>query len=79
MLAKNVQAPQAFRHPALSFTTIASRLAPTGKPTCYAFGFALLLIWLLILICPIGRPYVRGLKRLVTWRRAAQAFPSNPL
>jgi len=30
MLAKNVQAPQASRHPASSFTTIASMLAPTG-------------------------------------------------
>ena len=29
-LAKNVRAPRAFRRPALSLTSIASRLAPTG-------------------------------------------------
>jgi hypothetical protein len=33
LLAKNVQTPQAFRLPVSSFTTIASRLAPTEKPT----------------------------------------------
>jgi MFS family permease len=59
LLAKNVQTTRSSRKGALSLTSIASRLAPTGnrRQTCNQFDFkaALLLLWLLIFL-----PYISG-------------------
>ena len=41
MLAKNPKAPLGIRFHALSFTTIASELAPTGERGCNSLGFCL--------------------------------------
>ena len=89
LLAMDVQTTRSFRPYALSLTSIASRLAPTVdccpalhgvtppviQPDQVGYQAASLwfLILALILICPVGRPYVRGAG---AWLLGA--FPSNP-